>query len=93
MKLSIVLTMVFLTTAALANERIKGQSLQDKKANLISRLDKRIVELQKSKACIQEAKDEKAVSECHQGQRNRRERLRKKLEGHRNQNQKEQASE
>lgn len=89
MKLSIVLTMVFFSTAVLANENIKGQSLADKKANLISRLDKRIVDLQKSKACIQEAKDEKALGECHHGQKNRRERLRKKLEGQRNKNQKE----
>jgi len=53
MKLFFVLTMAFLTTSVLA------KSLEEKKTKLISGLDERISELQKSKSCIQQAQDEK----------------------------------
>ncbi len=73
MKLFFVLTMAFLTTSVLA------KSLEEKKTKLISGLDERISELQKSKSCIQQAQDEKSLSECRKSKPNRREKLRKKL--------------
>ena len=73
MKLLLVLTLVFLSMSVLA------KSLEEKKTKLISGLDQKISQLQKTKSCIQQAQDEKSLSKCRRP--NRSEKLRKKLKG------------
>lgn len=79
MKFFLALTMIFFSMMALASDKKETKSLEQKKAKLISGLDERISKLQKSKSCIQQAQDEKALSECRRSKPNRREKLRKKL--------------
>lgn len=79
MKFFLALTMAFLTMSALANDKKETKSLEQKKAKLISGIDERISQLQKNKSCIQQAQDEKTLSECRRSKPNRRDKLRKKL--------------
>lgn len=80
MKLLVTLAMILFVSATLADGKNAEKTLENKKEKLLAHLDKKISKLQKSKECIEQAKDEKSLSECNKGE-SRREKLRKKMEG------------
>ena len=79
MKMILILSFTFLMGTAFAKEdgkKLSAEQLAKIKQKSISNLDKRIAALTKTKSCIQNAKDGKALRACRQQQRKQMQSLR-----------------
>ena len=79
MKATLTIVLLTLSFSVISQDKGEKGSFEERKANLTAHLNKRIEQLQKSKSCVSEAKDEKALRACHEKMREHRQKLREKM--------------